>query len=565
MTSSESSPENPQPTSTDSPDTSQKPPTGTTDTATKTRAEKRSEKYREKHGENRTPGFLGVVERLGNLLPNPFWLFVCLGGVVLLLSWIGSLIGMSAEDPESGEIVEVENLLSVDGLQMIVTDAVTNFTEFPPLGVIITVMLGVAVAEHAGLISAAVRGMVARTGPKTLTFVVALTAIIGSVASDAIFIIVIPLGAMAFNALGRSPIVGAVVAFAGSAAGFDASLLLNITDVLLAGISTSAAQLVDPNYEVNPLSNYYFVIGSSVVLAGIITVLTEFFMDKKIHQIVNHDAADYSQVNFTDDKGEVVTTLKLNPSEVKGLKLTGLVFIACMAVYFSLLFVSGSPLQGEGGSVMDSPLITNIAVPIAVIFFILGLAYGLTVKTITKSTDVPEFMAQGLQTMLPILVLFFVVAQFVAWFDASNLGIWISIKGSNLLESWNLPTVVLFALFVLMVAFLNLMITSGSAQWALMAPVVVPMMMYIGISPEVTQMLYRIGDSATAIVTPMNPYFAMAFAFILKYYRKAGLGTIMSMMIPYCLAIMVGWFLFFVAWWALGIPLGPGAPMEYPA
>ncbi|HIW90551.1 MAG TPA: AbgT family transporter [Candidatus Corynebacterium avicola] len=546
MTSSESSPENPQAAAVDSSDTAQKPPTG-------------------KDGKNRTPGLLGVIERLGNLLPNPFWLFICLGAIVLVISWIGSLIGMSAEDPETGETVEVANLLSADGLQSIVTNAVTNFTEFPPLGVIITVMLGVAVAEHAGLISAAVRGMVARTGPKTLTFVVALTAVTGSVASDAIFIIMIPLGAMAFNALGRSPIVGAVVAFAGSAAGFDASLLLNITDVLLAGISTSAAQLVDPNYEVNPLSNYYFVIGSSIVLAAIITVLTEFFMDKKIYQIVNHDEVDYSQVNFTDDKGEVVTSLKLNPSEVKGLKLTGLVFIACLAVYFALLFVSGSPLQGEGGAVMESPLINNIAVPIAVIFFILGLVYGLKVKTITKSTDVPDFMAKGLESMLPILVLFFVVAQFVAWFDESNLGVWLSVKGSDMLQSWNLPPVLLFAGFVLMVAFLNMMITSGSAQWALMAPVVVPMMMYLGIAPEVSQMLYRIGDSATAIVTPMNPYFAMAFAFILKYYRKAGLGTIMSMMIPYCLVIMVGWFLFFVAWWALGIPLGPGAPMEYPA
>jgi aminobenzoyl-glutamate transport protein len=173
-------------------------------------------------------------------------------------------------------------------------------------------------------------------------------------------------------------------------------------------------------------------------------------------------------------------------------------------------------------------------------------------------------MIRGLETMLPILVLFFVVSQFVAWFSASNIGVWVSIKGSDMLQSWNLPTVVLLGGFVVMVGVLNMLITSGSAQWALMAPIVVPMMMYLGLSPEVTQMLYRIGDSTTSIVTPMNPYFAMAFAFVLRYYRKAGLGTVMSMTIPYCLALMVGWFLFFVAWWALGIPLGPGAPMEYP-
>ncbi|WP_297009197.1 AbgT family transporter [uncultured Corynebacterium sp.] len=516
-------------------------------------------------GDRRTPGLLGVIERTGNLLPNPFWLFICLGGVVLVLSWIGSLIGMQATDPQTGETVEVVNLLSADGLREIITGAVDNFTGFPPLGVIITVMLGVSVAEHSGLISAAVRSVVARTGPKTLTFVVALTAITGSVASDAIFVIMIPLGAMAFNALGRSPVVGAVVAFAGSAAGFDASLLLNITDVLLSGISTSAAQIVDADYEVNPLSNYYFVIGSSIVLAGIITVVTEFFMDRKIHQIVNHDEVDYSSVAFTDDDGNVIKDLTLHPGELRALRLTGIAFVLCLAAYFALLFIGGSPLQGEGGSVMDSPLITSIAVPIAVIFFILGVVYGLSRKTITRSTDIPVFMERGLESMLPILVLFFVVAQFVAWFTASNIGVWVSVKGADLLESWNLPTVVLLGGFVVMVALINMLITSGSAQWALMAPIVVPMMMYLGISPEVTQMLYRIGDSATAVVTPMNPYFAMAFAFVLRYYRKAGLGTVMSMMIPYCLTILVGWFLFFVLWWSLGIPLGPGAPMEYPA
>lgn len=515
--------------------------------------------------DSRTPGILGWIERLGNLLPNPFWLFVGLAGIVLVASWLGSLVGMTATDPDSGDQVEVTNLLSADGLQMIVTDMVTNFTSFPPLGVIITVMLGVAVAEHSGLISAAVRSMVARTGPKTLTFTVALAGVTGSIASDAIFIVIIPLGAMAFNALGRSPIVGAIVAFAAAAAGFDASLLLNITDVLLAGLSTTAAQLVDPEYVVNPLANYYFVIVSSIVLALLITALTELFMDRKIHQIVDHDEIDYDEVNFTDEDGNVVTDLTLRSIEVRGLKLAGLTGAAFLAVYFALLFAPVSPLQGEGGAVMESTLITDIAAPISVGFFLLGTVYGLTIKSITKATDIPDFMARGLQTMLPILVLFFVVAQFIAWFEASNLGIWISIKGSDLLQSWNLPNPVLFACFVLMVAFLNLMITSGSAQWALMAPIVVPMMMYIGISPEVTQMLYRIGDSTTSIVTPMNPYFAMAFAFLLRYYKKAGLGTLMSMTIPYCLVMMVGWFLLFLGWWALGIPLGPGAPMEYPA
>jgi aminobenzoyl-glutamate transport protein len=513
----------------------------------------------------RPHGFLGWIEWLGNKLPNPFWLFAILGGLVLVISWLGSLAGWSASDPQSGDPVEVTNLLTTDGLHQIVTGVVTNYTDFPPLGVIITVMLGVAVAEYAGLISALVRAMVAKTGPKTLTFAIALAGVTGSVASDAVYVIVIPLGAMAFHAIGRSPIVGAMVAFVASSGGFNSSLVLNITDVLLSGLSTSAAQIVDPDYVVNPLSNYFFVMVSAIMLSVIITLLTELFMNRRIHQLVDHDQVNYDEVAFTDEDGNEVTDLTLKDPEVRGLRITGLVSLVGLAVYFALLFVSGSPLQGEGGSVMDSPLITDIAVPIALGFFLLGTVYGVAVGSVTSASDIPEFMVRGLKTLLPMMVLFFAVSQFLAWFQWSNLGQFLSIKGSELLQTWDLPPVVLFTGFLVMVCLLNLMITSGSAQWALMAPVVVPMMMYVGISPEVTQMLFRIGDSTTNIITPMSPYFALAFSFLSRYYRKAGLGTLLSMSIPYSMAMLVGWFLFFLAWWALGIPLGPGAPMEYPA
>ena len=212
---------------------------------------------------------------------------------------------------------------------------------------------------------------------------------------------------------------------------------------------------------------------------------------------------------------------------------------------------------------MESPLIRAIAVPIALMFFVTGLVYGLIVKTITDPADIPSFMAKGLESLLPILVLFFAVAQFLAWFQWSNLGAWTAIKGAELLQRWDLPTVVLFAAFVLMVTLINLFITSGSAQWALMAPVVVPMMMYVGIAPEVTQMLYRIGDSPSNIITPMSPYFALALTFLQKYYKKAGVGTLMSLALPYTVSILIGWFLFFLIWYYAGIPLGPGSPMGY--
>ncbi len=521
-------------------------------------------------------GFLGAIETIGNKLPDPFWLFVILAGVVALTSWVGSRLGMTAIQPDTGETIRVESLLTAEGLQRMITDAVKNFTDFPPLGVILTVMLGVAVAEHSGLLSALVRAMVAKVGPRTLTFALALAGVTGSVASDAIYVILIPLGAMAFHAVGRSPIVGAMVAFAASSAGFNASLILNITDLLLSGISTSAAQLINPGYEVSPLANIYFVIPSAIVLALIITLVTEFFVDRKARQLIDHDQINYEEVSFraaagngeaesAESAAEAVDEddLSLSPTEFRALLITGGALVAFLAAYFALLLIPGSPLAGPDGETMDSPLIRAVAVPIALAFFVLGLVYGLASRTIRGAGDIPEFMARGLKTLLPMLVLFFAVAQFLAWFQWSNLGVWTAIRGSELLQTWNLPPLAMFFGLVVMVALLNLFITSGSAQWALMAPVVVPMMMLVDVSPEVTQMLFRIGDSPTNIITPMSPYFALALTFLQRYYRPAGVGTLMSLALPFSIAMLIGWFLFFVAWYLLGIPLGPGSPMTY--
>lgn len=540
-------------------------------------------------------GFLGLIEKIGNKLPNPFWLFVILAGIVALSSWLGSTLGMKATQPDSGEIVAVENLLTTEGIQRMVTEAVDNFTSFPPLGVILTVMLGVAVAEHSGLLSALVRSMVAKVGPKVLTFTLALAGVTGSVASDAVYVILIPLGAMSFHALGRSPIVGAMVAFAASSAGFNSSLILNITDLLLASISTPAAQLVDENYDVSPLANIFFVIPSAIVLALIITAVTELFVNKRAHDLVDHDKIDYSEVSFDNAAGasntsgadeptgsadsagnnenndndennteDISDQLKLAAHEKSGLRATGIALLLMLLAYFALLFIPGSPLTGPDGEIMDSPLIRAIAVPIAGMFFLCGIVYGLVAKSITSSADIPDFMAAGLKTMLPMIVLFFAVAQFLAWFEWSNLGVWTAITGSELLERADLPPILLFAGVVALVALLNLFITSGSAQWALMAPVLVPMLMYVGTAPEVTQMLFRIGDSPTNIITPMSPYFALALTFLQRYYKRSGVGTLMSLALPYSIAMIIGWFIFFMIWYFLGIPLGPGSPMEYP-
>ncbi|MCF4007574.1 AbgT family transporter [Corynebacterium uropygiale] len=520
---------------------------------------------------SRPKGLLGVIEWLGNKLPDPFWLFVILGILVLISSWIGEHLGMSAMNPSTEEEVHVENLLSAEGFHKIFTEAVNNFISFPPLGLILTVMLGIAVAEHSGLIGAAMRGVVNKVSPKTLTFTVALLGVTGSIASDAVYVILIPLGAAAFKQMGRSPVVGAMVAFAASSAGFNASLILNITDVLLAGISTSAASMIDPEYEVGALANYFFVIPSAIVLALIITVVTELFMYRRTHELVDHDDVDYEAASFTrptashEDEEDVESEdveLTLQPHEKRGMRWASVVSIVVLAAYFAFLFIPGSPMRGEGGSIIQSPLITGVAVAITVFFLAAGIAYGLGAGTISSGKDVPEFMAEGLKTLLPMLVLFFVVAQFIAYFSWSNLGTWTAIKGSELLTHLDLPHPVLFLCFVLLVAVLNLLITSGSAQWALMAPIIVPMMLLVGVSPEVSQMLFRIGDSPTNIITPMSPYFALALTFLQRYHKNAGVGTLMSLAIPYSVSMLLGWFVFFLVWYFLGIPLGPGVPIR---
>ncbi|AQQ15764.1 p-aminobenzoyl-glutamate transport protein [Corynebacterium glaucum] len=546
----------------------------TADDAQNGNGKKRDDKKQKNEGTQ--SGVLGWIEKVGNKLPEPFWLFVILGIITVASSWIGNRIGMQATNPGNGETVQVENLLTGEYISKMVTDAVQNFIAFPPLGVILTVMLGVAVAEHSGLLSAMIRAMVAKVSPRMLTFMVALAGVTGSIASDAIFVIIVPLGAMAFHAVGRSPLVGTMVGFAAAAGGFNASLILNITDLLLAGISTTGANIIDPNYEVSPLANIFFVIPSAIVLAILITVLTELFTEKRMeHMHEDEDIVDEEldldkageDSDEDNDKADNDSTsdqdLTLTDIESKGLKWSGIALLAFFVAYFALLFIPGSPFARPEEGFMESPLIRSIAVPIALMFFVVGIVYGLVTKSITGWSDVPEFMTKGITTLVPILVLFFAVAQFLAWFQWSNLGSWTAIKGAELLQRWDLPTVVLFFGFVIMVAFVNLFITSGSAQWALMAPILVPMMMLVGVSPEVSQMLFRIGDSASSIITPMSPYFALTLTFMQKYYKKAGVGTLISMALPYFFTILIGWFAFFLIWYYLGIPLGPGAPMTY--
>lgn len=497
---------------------------------------------------------LDVIARIGNKLPHPFWLFLIIGGVVIVAS--GIFAGASATSPEDGSDVVVQSLLTPQGLRDIISEAVTNFVTFPPLGLIIAVMLGVAVAEGSGLIGASIRGVVTRVSPRWLTFTLALTGVTGSVASDAIYVVLIPLGAMVFKAVGRSPVLGAIVAFGSASAGYNASLLITGTDAILAGLSTSAAGIVEEGYVVSPVANWYFSAASAVVLALIVTLVTETVLVKMTRDMPEDEDSEASR------GGEEASLLAVGDRERVGLRNSAITLLVLASSFTAALAIPSSPLRGEDGGVLSSPLLSGVAVVLAVAFLVVGTVYGVSVGTITAPRQIPAFMSDGMRELAPILVLFFAASQFIAYFRWSNLGPIIAIRGAEVLENASLPFLVLAAVAVLFVCLMNLFITSGSAQWALLAPVLVPMFMLIGISPEVTQMLFRMGDSPTNIISPMSPYFALALGYIQKYRSSAGIGTLMSLTLPLSVAILIGWFLFFVLWYAVGLPLGPGVPIR---
>jgi len=542
---------------------------------------------------------LDVVERIGNRVPHPFWLFLILGGGVLVLSLVLSLFGATVRSPTGEGTVEVVNLLSVEGLRRIVSEAITNFTGFPPLGIVLVVMMGVAVAEGSGLIATSVRSVVTTVSGRWLTFAVALTGITGSIASDAVIIVLPPLAAMAFLAIGRSPLVGVALAFASVDAGFNASLFITAAEPLYAGISTSAAQLVDEDYVVSPLSNIYFTIPSAVFLAGLITLVVERYVAPRVEGIAldgpyassskrqgTAKAADSTPARSTaeentggeamvpagtaeadgapDDPADFdsVESMRLTSAEKRGLRNAALTLVAALAALAGAIAIPGSPLRGEDGDILTGPALLHVSILIALVFVAVGVAYGRTVGTISSWGAVPDLMVNGMKEVAPVLVLFFVAAQFIAWFEWSNIGTVLAVSGADLIEALKVATPLIMVGLIVMTFVLNLFITSGAAQWTLMAPVIVPAMMLLGVNPETSQALFRIGDSASNVITPLNLYFALMLTYLQRYRRDAGIGTLVSMTLPVSIVVLVGWTLFFLLWYVLGIPLGPGASVR---
>lgn len=501
------------------------------------------------------------VEHVGNKLPQPVTLFAILMGVVLLLSWIFG--GVTVLKPGTGEgtefaaeYISVENLLTKAGIQRVFTEMVTTFAEFPPLGLVLVVMLGIGVAEHTGMIAVGLRVFVSKVPKYLITFSIVVAGMVSSVAADAGYVVLIPMGGAIFLGMGRHPLAGIAAAFAGVSGGFGANFLPTGLDPMIASFTEPAAQLIDAEYTVNPLSNYYLMAASVpfVGLAG--TWVTE--------KIVVPRLGDYRPEKGLDIE---TPTNSVTRREKKAL-LWSLISVVALLVLVAITIVPGNGLlRGEidpnTGSPSFSPFYNSLVPIMFIIFFVAGLVYGIISKTIKNDKDVSDMTAKSMATMGLYIVIAFVAAQFVAYFNWSNLGSVLAVKGSNGLNAIGFTGTPLLVAFILVASFVNLIMGSASAKWALLAPIFVPMLMLMGYSPETTQAAYRIGDSYSNILTPLLPYFPLVIVFAQKYVKNVGIGTIISMMLPYAIAFMIVRIPMFIAWIYLNIPLGIEGPIFY--
>ena len=496
--------------------------------------------------DNWTSIFLGTVERVGNRLPHPATLFAILAVVIVIASGIASKLGLEVIHPGTSELVRPVSLLSVEGLHRILTEMVSNFTGFAPLGVVLVAMLGIGVMEASGLIAAALRLLVLSAPRRLLTFVIVLAGVLSNTASEIGYVLLVPLGGIIFLGAGRHPIAGLAAAFAGVSGGYSANLLLGTVDPLLAGLSEEAARIVDDGYRVNPAANYFFMVVSTFVISATGTWVTE--------RIVIPRLGEYQG----EEKQSEIETL--SQEEWRGLRFAAATFLLVGTwVLWGTVPPDGFLRNPETGSLLRSPFLSGIVAFIFLGGTAVGVSYGVGSGKFRSDTDVMDGMGKTVSTLGSYLVLVFFAAQFVAYFNWTNLGLIFAVKGAETLQASGLGGIQLMLAFVVLSSVINLFMGSASAKWAVMAPVFVPMFMLLGYTPELTQTAYRIGDSTSNIISPMMSYFALIVAFFERYDKKSGIGTVVATMLPYTVAFMLVWSVLLIIWMLLGLPVGPGA------
>ena len=495
---------------------------------------------------------LGFIERVGNALPHPATLFGLMALGALFISGVATWLNLSAIHPGTGEIIRPENLMSIPGLHRVLTEMVTNFTGFAPLGTVLVAMLGIGIAEGSGLIGTGLRLLVLTSPKRMLTFVIVLAGVLSNAASEIGYVLLVPLAAIIFLAAGRHPIAGLAAAFAGVSGGYSANLILGTIDPLLSGLSQEAAQIIIPTYTVNAACNFYFMFASTFFIAVAGTWVTEKIVVPRLGKYEGDEVPEEIR--------------KLTPEEKRGLRFTIVsLLIVTLLLLWGTLPATGFLRNPETGSLLHSPFLEGIVALIFIIFGVGGIAYGIGAGTFKSDKDVMDGMAKAIETLALYLVLVFFASQFVAYFKWSNLGLIFAVKGAEMLQPLQNQGLLLMVAFVFLSGFVNLFMGSASAKWALMAPIFIPMFMLLGITPEFTQAAYRIGDSATNIIAPMMSYFALIVAFVERYDRKAGIGTVIATMLPYTVAFLIIWIIILAIFMGFNIPIGPGAGLHMPA
>ena len=493
---------------------------------------------------------LDAIERAGNLLPHPASLFVILAALVVFCSWAFATLGVTVRHPTTDAVIGATNLLSVAGLQRLVMGLLPNFMNFGPFGPVLVCLLGLSVAEHSGFLGAVVRVIVGATPPRLLTLVVVFVGATSTTAGDVGYVLLLPMAAALFHAVGRNPLAGLAAAFAGVSGGFAANLLLSPTDVILAGLTQEAARIIAPGYVVTPMASYFFLAASVFLVTITGTLMTEWIVEPRLGRYAGAVVPEQSA--------------PLTAAEWRGL---GWAFaslgVLTAIVLWGLLPADGFLQDGAQPGFIGSFFLRGLVFWIFVFGLVPGVVYGVVAGSIRSDRDVYRGMAKNMELVASYIVIVFFIAQFVNIFNWSNLGVLMAVQGAGFLRSLDLGPIPLLVMTIALTGLINLFLGSASAKWAMLGTVMVPMFMLLGYSPELTQTAYRVGDSLTNIITPLSSNFPLVLIFFQRYEPKAGIGTLSATMLPYAVANFVAWTLMLVVWVWLRLPTGPGAPLSF--